>query len=56
MTFDRALIPSRPWREIARELARETNRDRITELSEELNRALAEQLSASAPIQSQETP
>lgn len=28
---------SRTWREIARELARETNRKRIKELSEELN-------------------
>jgi hypothetical protein len=34
----------RPWREISRELANETNRDRIVKLHYELNRALAEQL------------
>jgi hypothetical protein len=33
----------RPWQEIARELARETDRERIAELREELNRAIAEQ-------------
>jgi len=31
------------WREIARELANQTNTKKIAELSEELNRALAEQ-------------
>lgn len=35
--------PLRPWKDIARELARETNRLRVRELSEELNRALEEQ-------------
>jgi hypothetical protein len=34
---------SRPWPDIARELARETNRIRVQELAEELNRALEEQ-------------
>ena len=33
----------RPWREIARELAQETNRLRIVELSEELSEALRAQ-------------
>lgn len=36
--------PSRPWRDIARELAKETNRERIAELAHELNRALSEQV------------
>jgi hypothetical protein len=35
--------PTRPWREIAQELAEETNGQRIQELAEELSRALAEQ-------------
>ena len=35
---------SRPWQDIARELAQETNSDRVWELSEELNKeALQEQ-------------
>lgn len=34
---------SRSWQVIARELARETNRWRVQELSQELNRALEEQ-------------
>jgi predicted P-loop ATPase/GTPase len=38
-------FPARPWRVIAQELARETNPRRVIELSEELNRALAEQTS-----------
>ena len=33
----------RPWREIAREIAQQTNRDKIAELEEELNKALEEQ-------------
>jgi hypothetical protein len=33
----------RPWRDIARQLTHESNRERIIELSEELNQALAEQ-------------
>ena len=33
----------RPWREIAQELAQQTNREKIAELSTELNKALAEQ-------------
>jgi hypothetical protein len=41
---DPAPPPLRPWREISRELANETNRDRIIKLHHELNRALAEQL------------
>jgi hypothetical protein len=41
---DPAPPPLRPWREISRELANETNRDRIIKLHRELNRALAEQL------------
>jgi hypothetical protein len=36
--------PMQPWQDIARELARETNRERVVELSEELNRAVDEQL------------
>lgn len=35
--------PNRPWREIARELAHETDRNKISELLEQLNRALEEQ-------------
>ena len=34
---------SRPWQDIARELAQETNSDRVLELSQELNKALEEQ-------------
>jgi hypothetical protein len=34
--------PLRPWHEIARELAKETNRNRVAELRKELNQALAE--------------
>jgi hypothetical protein len=34
---------SRAWREIARELARETDSLRAWELSQELNKALAEE-------------
>ena len=36
-------IPLRPWREIARELALETDRERIFELSQELTKAMDEQ-------------
>jgi hypothetical protein len=36
--------PTWPWQDIARDLARETNRKRVAELSEELNRAVDEQL------------
>jgi hypothetical protein len=36
--------PSRLWSDIARELARETNRTRILELSKELDAALREQV------------
>jgi hypothetical protein len=36
--------PSRPWREIAKELASETSGTRITELTDELNRAMDEQV------------
>jgi hypothetical protein len=43
--------PVRPWKEIARELANETNRQRITELSNELNRAIDEQ-TGSRPVAS----
>jgi hypothetical protein len=39
--------PSRPWQEIARDLAQETDRTRIAQLSEELNLALDEQVPAS---------
>jgi hypothetical protein len=35
--------PSRPWRDIARELANETSGKRITELADELTRAVDEQ-------------
>jgi hypothetical protein len=35
---------SRPWQDIAREMARETNRNRVLELAEELNRAMAQQM------------
>jgi|HubBroStandDraft_5_1064220.scaffolds.fasta_scaffold414697_2 hypothetical protein len=35
--------PLRPWREIARELAWETDPKRIDELTEELDRAITEQ-------------
>lgn len=34
---------ARTWQDIARELANETNRGRVLELAEELNRALEEQ-------------
>jgi hypothetical protein len=43
-------LPSRPWRDIARELAKESDRNKISVLSRELNRALEEQTGAkSAP-------
>ena len=35
--------PTRPWREIAGELAQETDRNKISELLEQLNQALEEQ-------------
>jgi|HubBroStandDraft_2_1064218.scaffolds.fasta_scaffold05036_4 hypothetical protein len=35
--------PSRPWQEIARELARERDRKHLSELREELNSAVEEQ-------------
>jgi hypothetical protein len=35
--------PTRPWHVIARELANEHEQNRITQLSEELSRALEEQ-------------
>ena len=35
--------PLRPWEDIARELARETDRERVSELSRELTLALEEQ-------------
>ena len=44
MPTDPVPPPLRPWREISRELANETNRNRIIELHYELNRALDEQL------------
>jgi hypothetical protein len=44
--------PLRPWKEIARELAKETNRQRVTELSSELNRAIDEQTGFSRPVSS----
>ena len=34
---------TRPWKEVAKELGRERNTQRIIELSDELDRALAEQ-------------
>lgn len=40
--------PSRPWRQIAKELVHETNRQRVTELSEELSRAVDEQMYANS--------
>jgi|GEM_PF-4564701 hypothetical protein len=36
--------PSRPWKDIARELAQATNRMRALELAKELDRALLEQV------------
>jgi hypothetical protein len=36
----------RPWQEIARELLSETDQERVLELTEELNHAMAEQLTA----------
>jgi hypothetical protein len=44
MPTDPVPPPLRPWREISRELANETNHNRIIELHYELNRALDEQL------------
>jgi len=35
--------PTRLWLDIARELASEQNRERVTQLAEELNKALEEQ-------------
>lgn len=44
-------IPHRPWQIIAQELAQETNKKRVAELSHELNRAIEQQqgLDSSAP-------
>jgi hypothetical protein len=36
--------PLRPWRDIARELAQQTDHSRITELSDELDCAIEEQI------------
>lgn len=36
-------VPSRPWRTIAQELARETNHKRVLELAFELNAAIEQQ-------------
>jgi hypothetical protein len=44
MPTDPVPPPLRPWREISRELASETDRNRIIELHYELNRTLDEQL------------
>jgi hypothetical protein len=44
MTVHPNAVPSRPWRDIARELATEADPKRITELAKELDRALAEQM------------
>ena len=41
---------SRPWQDIARELAREPNNDRAWELSQELNKALEEQETLNKPL------
>jgi hypothetical protein len=35
--------PMRPWRDIARELAQQTDRDKIADLEQELDKALEEQ-------------
>jgi 16S rRNA U1498 N3-methylase RsmE len=43
MTSPDESSPLRPWQDIARELAQQTNREKIAELAEELNRALEEQ-------------
>jgi hypothetical protein len=40
--FDLLQPPLRSWKEITRELAGQTDPNKILELSEELNRALAE--------------
>jgi hypothetical protein len=42
----------RPWREIARELTKETDQRKLIQLSEELNRAIAEQGLSSKPADS----
>jgi hypothetical protein len=41
---------SRPWREIARELASETDNNRAWELSQELDKALEEQETLKKPF------
>jgi len=43
--------PSRPWRDIARELGAETNRKKAIELSQELSGAFEEQKGAAATRQ-----
>ena len=47
---DSLLLMMRPWRDIARELAQERNRNRVAELGEELNRALEEQEPNGLPL------
>jgi hypothetical protein len=48
--------PSRPWRQIAKDLVHETDAQRTSELSHELSRALQEQLHASAEVAPTVTP
>lgn len=43
MTSDATPRPPRTWQEIARELAQETDRNRVGELAEELNQAFGEE-------------
>jgi hypothetical protein len=43
MAANPVLPPSRPWKDIARELSAETDLKRIGELAHELNRAIVEQ-------------
>jgi hypothetical protein len=48
--------PSRPWRDIARELAREPDNNRAWKLSQELDRALEEQAFTQPEAQGPVTP
>lgn len=49
MTTSPSVPSSRPWQDIARDLAKETDRKRIVELADELDQALKEQESSAKP-------
>lgn len=43
LPYDESPLPARPWQVVAKEMAKETNAERILELARELDRALDKQ-------------